>query len=862
MSANVAESPSVSDIESNNPYDVLQDDDDEVPTDADQKESDDDDDMMSTQNSARFSPAESDYESAHDTMSLVGKTTKLKRKMDFSDDGPPTNQGNLHSLETAAIRTEIQTKIVPPSSNNSTHSDSLEATSLGEESPDSKPSAKETNVVSTPPVVQNNEPNAEEPPSSPNSARRLFDTRKPAPNTLVNEIAPSGLDKLLYEASQYDSTLIATSGIPTSSQPTTQLNPVPNMNSRPSTQAHARAGLTSLPAAGRGRGGSSRPRVTVHPGNNLPAVQIPPKQAVSTIFQTTLGDMDTPMPDAQAPVQHEPDFSFTRPTYSDPILPSPARKNFFRCTWRVDTPKNTAPEEGVRDAILEIWSALKDADRRLIIYPWHQLAHGHYKALSDTSKFPKKKDTMIRYFKDAYFRPHAGPMYIRVYIGCDLSDEELGKLTSGFFNSLKNRTRIGFWKNPLQFEEIVEIGWLFHSTPGMDASTIQDEIFRHCGIKTALRWKINATELKGNLPRTLQIRAYHVSVHRKDMAAAKFVLTRKIFARHRRSHFIGGSPMQLIPIMKDVSPNHKQKCIYYIALQSSFLNKIDSMESWEIINLTNVVVGLNGASLRRLILEIPLRDKPSRQAFLSVDRAFNNASTKFYFFKANASECRSRITTLLPSLVFTNPTKEKGIKSCFSGEANERSKGVKWDAERMEVMTADDEILDMYRSIYDEEDDQDLVNEFAKKILLDCAEVNGSHVFAKPAARATKVQEKDASSLFSRSTIASRQNQTDQEQSQNSELSDDDNENNSDDTPRTVNKTVSTADTVGLSSLSTSDIQTKMDLMAQAITKFIPDTPENQAFLAQFSAAFSQSSRVGSPPDIVHPKANAPGQRL
>jgi hypothetical protein len=115
------------------------------------------------------------------------------------------------------------------------------------------------------------------------------------------------------------------------------------------------------------------------------------------------------------------------------------------------------------------------------------------------------------------------------------------------------------------------------------------------GIKTALRWKIIATELKGDLPKTLQIRAYHVSVRCKDMAAAKFVLTRKIFARHRRSHFIGGSPMRLIPTMKDVSPNHKQKCIYYIALQSSFLNKIGSMEFWEIINLTNVAVGLNGA---------------------------------------------------------------------------------------------------------------------------------------------------------------------------------------------------------------------------------------------------------------------------
>jgi hypothetical protein len=75
------------------------------------------------------------------------------------------------------------------------------------------------------------------------------------------------------------------------------------------------------------------------------------------------------MPDAQiTQVQHEPDFSFTRPTYSEPVLPTPLRKNFFRCTWRVDIPKYTSPEEGVCDTILEIWSALKDADRRLLIH--------------------------------------------------------------------------------------------------------------------------------------------------------------------------------------------------------------------------------------------------------------------------------------------------------------------------------------------------------------------------------------------------------------------------------------------------------------------------------------------------------------
>jgi hypothetical protein len=73
----------------------------------------------------------------------------------------------------------------------------------------------------------------------------------------------------------------------------------------------------------------------------------------------------------------------------------------------------------------------------------------------------------------------------------------------------------------------------------------------------------------------------------------------------------------------------------------------------------------------------------------------------------------------------------------------------------MEVMTADDEIMDMYHSIYDADDDQDLADDFARKILLDFAEVDNTHFTAKHAARATKVQEKDASLLFSRSTIAS-----------------------------------------------------------------------------------------------------------
>jgi hypothetical protein len=80
MNANATDSPPPSDSESNNPYDVLRDDDDdEVPTDLDQKSGDESEDK-----SLRSEPSESEYESATDTISLTSKLKKPKRTSDDS----------------------------------------------------------------------------------------------------------------------------------------------------------------------------------------------------------------------------------------------------------------------------------------------------------------------------------------------------------------------------------------------------------------------------------------------------------------------------------------------------------------------------------------------------------------------------------------------------------------------------------------------------------------------------------------------------------------------------------------------------------------------------------------------------------
>jgi hypothetical protein len=80
MTANATDSPPPSDSESNNPYDVLRDNDDnEVPTDLDQKSGDESEDK-----SLRLEPSESEYESATDTISLTSKLKKPKRTSDDS----------------------------------------------------------------------------------------------------------------------------------------------------------------------------------------------------------------------------------------------------------------------------------------------------------------------------------------------------------------------------------------------------------------------------------------------------------------------------------------------------------------------------------------------------------------------------------------------------------------------------------------------------------------------------------------------------------------------------------------------------------------------------------------------------------
>jgi hypothetical protein len=154
-------------------------------------------------------------------------------------------------------------------------------------------------------------------------------------------------------------------------------------------------------------------------------------------------------------------------------------------------------------------------------------------------------------------------------------------------------------------------------------------------------------------------------------------------------------------------------------------------------------------------------------------------------------ECKSKIATLLPYLIFTNPRLEKGIRACFTN---------------------------------------------AKKIVFNLSALTGLKLD-----KDNKVQEADAATLFSQLTFHST--------TKNNNDPDSDESNN---TPKTINRSTPTAQIEALSSLSEGvslDVKTHLELMTKALiqlTTMIPDTPENQASLNNISALFPPQSAGSS----------------
>jgi hypothetical protein len=64
-------------------------------------------------------------------------------------------------------------------------------------------------------------------------------------------------------------------------------------------------------------------------------------------------------------------------------------------TWCIDIPKADTPANVLMEGITEVWSIIKEADDKMIVYPWKARNFSRFKALSGPSKLQNNTKEFI-----------------------------------------------------------------------------------------------------------------------------------------------------------------------------------------------------------------------------------------------------------------------------------------------------------------------------------------------------------------------------------------------------------------------------------------------------------------------------------
>jgi hypothetical protein len=141
----------------------------------------------------------------------------------------------------------------------------------------------------------------------------------------------------------------------------------------------------------------------------------------------------------------------------------------------------------------------------------------------------------------------------------------------------------------------------------------------------------------------------------------------------------------------------------FVARQDNFQQQIVSAITWDISALDFVDPKI-GHSLRTLVMKIESRSVKGQPLFHVVDETWNQNDFHFAFFPNVEAEARAMMMALIPFLVhFYDQTATKW----FSGSAQRRSQGAKWDEDKGCVRTFDDDAVSWYMT-------EDLFQDFDK----------------------------------------------------------------------------------------------------------------------------------------------------
>ena len=429
--------------------------------------------------------------------------------------------------------------------------------------------------------------------------------------------------------------------------------------------------------------------------------------------------------------------------------PKPARKHMVRYDIKLSVTPCEATEAltELSKVLVSIWTVLRNADKKLVIYPWKE--GSSFAPLQKIKDMPTLLPDIGRYFNRAFPRKIGGTTYISVYLGHEKPFKTMQDELAWWFSN----HQYGWYVKPLQCERSICIGWLLYSTLDMDREQLAEEIRRQIGVKVGLRFRTISVNSKQKLSKDQMVGAIHIEIDERNYATNKAKLS-QVYESKQTQGFPLGIKMRLCPQVQDATdPATSTKFDRVRIRQAAFLANVQKTNTRDVgvLDYPDPLLFLH--TIRSMVMDIRSTQDPEKKVFISVDKQFRGEGVCFQYTNTYIDEAAAWIKGLLPYLKTQYPIMSHGqLEKCFSQEAVSQSAACVWDPIKKCVVSAADNMINAIIDDLDLDDEYEFLDTDTSKFELDISAVQKE---SKPAARksakrATDPNDADSISTFKR----------------------------------------------------------------------------------------------------------------
>ena len=308
--------------------------------------------------------------------------------------------------------------------------------------------------------------------------------------------------------------------------------------------------------------------------------------------------------------------------------PKPARKH----TVRYDIKLLLTPCEATEaltellKVLVSIWTVLRNADKKLVIYPWKE--GSPFAPLQKIKDMPTLLPDIGRYFNRAFPRKVGGTAYISMYLGHEKSFQILQEELAWWFSN----QGFGWYIKLLQCKRSICIGWLLYSTLDMDREQLAEEIRRKIGVKVGLRFRTISVNSKQKLTKEQMVGAIHIEIDERNYASNKAKLL-QVYDSKQSQGFPLGIKMRLCPQVQDATdPTTSTKFDRVRIRQAAFLANVQKTNTRDVgvLDYPDPLLFLH--TIRSMVMDIRSNQDPEKKVFISVDKHFRGEGVCFQYY--------------------------------------------------------------------------------------------------------------------------------------------------------------------------------------------------------------------------------------